>query len=614
MEFQRLKDKLGTRSLPSSEVEFRGIEGRLIGEEGRGVPAIIRMVNHTRLDCLLGSTTGLRRGTVEAIHHARHRSAFGALLVDQPAMRNVLADLAIESEAATVTAMRVARSYDEPDDAERAFRRFATAVAKYWVSKRAAAHAAEALECLGGNGFVEESGLPLLYRDAPLNSIWEGSGNVAALDVLRAIVKEPEGLPAFLDECELAAGADGRLDAHLARTRARVNRAFAGAEGVSPEQRLYESQFEARRVVEELAVGLQASLLVRHAPPAVADAFCAARLGGEGRPRVRHAARRRRRQGDRGSRAAGMSAITYEVTGRVARLTLDRPQRGNGITRELLTELERRVEQADLDPAVHVLLLAGNGKGFCGGYDLVQSAEGERGSSDPNASAGSPDDGFVSGSPLDPAVMAANHDPSSVWDPMVDYSMMSRNVRAFMTLLHCSKPVVCKVHGFCVAGGTDMALCSDLLVIAADAKIGYPPARVWGSPTTAMWAHRLGPQRAKRLLFTGDSLSGAEALEWGLAIEAPAPEQLDERTEALVARIAQMPLNQLQMMKLLVNQSLHAQGLHASQTLGTVFDGVARHTREGYAFQGRAARDGFRAAVRDRDEPFGDLGPSTFKG
>ncbi len=224
MEFQRLKDKLGTRSLPSSEVEFRGIEGRLIGDEGRGVPAIIRMVNHTRLDCLLGSATGLRRGTVEAIHHARHRAAFGAPLVDQPAMRNVLADLAIESEAATVTAMRVARSYDEQvDDAERAFRRFATAVAKYWVSKRAAAHAAEALECLGGNGFVEESGLPLLYRDAPLNSIWEGSGNVAALDVLRAIVKEPEGLPAFFDECELAAGADGRLDAHLALTRARVN-------------------------------------------------------------------------------------------------------------------------------------------------------------------------------------------------------------------------------------------------------------------------------------------------------------------------------------------------------------------------------------------------------
>ena len=279
MEFQRLKDKLGTRSLPSSEVEFRGAHGRLVGEEGRGVPAIIRMVNHTRLDCLLGSTTGLRRGTLEAIHHARHRSAFGARLVDQPAMRNVLADLAIESEAATVTALRVARSYDEPS--EGAFRRFATAVSKYWVSKRAAAHAAEALECLGGNGFVEESGMPLLYRDAPLNSIWEGSGNVAALDVLRAIVKEPDGLPAFLAECELAAGAEPRLDAHLTALRERVTATFAGGDGDSPEERLYAGQFSARRLVEDLAVALQASLLVRHAPAAVADAFCAGRLDGD---------------------------------------------------------------------------------------------------------------------------------------------------------------------------------------------------------------------------------------------------------------------------------------------------------------------------------------------
>jgi putative acyl-CoA dehydrogenase len=270
MEFQRLKDKLGTRSLPSSEVEFHGAQGRLIGEEGRGVPAIIRMVNHTRLDCLLGATTGLRRGTLEAIHHARHRSAFGALLVDQPAMRNVLADLAIESEAATAAAMRVARGYDEPDDA--AFRRFATAVMKYWVCKRAPAHAAEALECLGGNGFVEDSGMPLLYRDAPLNSIWEGSGNVAALDVLRAMVKEPAGLPAFLEECELAAGGDDRLDAHLQHVKHKAADVFADAD----------PQFHARGMVEDLAVALQASLLVRHAPPAVADAFCATRLAGDG--------------------------------------------------------------------------------------------------------------------------------------------------------------------------------------------------------------------------------------------------------------------------------------------------------------------------------------------
>ncbi|MEX2194994.1 MAG: crotonase/enoyl-CoA hydratase family protein [Thermoleophilaceae bacterium] len=297
--------------------------------------------------------------------------------------------------------------------------------------------------------------------------------------------------------------------------------------------------------------------------------------------------------------------LLYEVDGRVARLTLDRPERGNGITRGLVEDLAACVERADLDPAVHVLLLAGNGPGFCGGYDLVESAEG--GGRDSSSDA-------PPGSPLDPAVMAANHDPARTWDPMVDYSMMSRNVRAFMSLFHCGKPVVCKVHGFCVAGGTDMALCSDLLVIAEDAKIGYPPARVWGSPTTALWTHRIGVQRAKRLLFTGDSLSGREALEWGLAIEAPPASELDERTEALVERIARVPVNQLQMMKLLLNETVHAQGLHATQVLGTVFDGITRHTEEGYGFQRRAAEAGFKEAVRERDEPFGDLGRSTFKG
>ena len=279
MEFQRLKDKLGTRSLPSSEVEFRGVPGRLVGEEGRGVPAIIRMVNHTRLDCLLGSTATLRRGTLEAIHHARSRVAFGARLVEQPVMLNVLADLALESEAATAAALRVARSYDSPSEA--GFRRFATAVMKYWVCKRAPGHAAEALECLGGNGFVEDSGMPLLYRDAPLNSIWEGSGNVLALDVLRAMVREPSGLPAFMAECELAAGANRRLDAHLERVRADVQALFSGSG-----DRLYQSQFGARRIVGGLALALQGSLLVRHAPPEVADAFCAARLDGHAAGRV----------------------------------------------------------------------------------------------------------------------------------------------------------------------------------------------------------------------------------------------------------------------------------------------------------------------------------------
>jgi enoyl-CoA hydratase len=301
-------------------------------------------------------------------------------------------------------------------------------------------------------------------------------------------------------------------------------------------------------------------------------------------------------------------SMTYEVADRIARITLNRPRRGNGLTFELIAELAECVERADLDPRVHVMLLSGNGKGFCGGYDLHANAE-ALGEGELEATATAPP-----GSPLDPTVIAANHDPSATWDPMVDYAMMTRNVRAFMSLFHCGKPVVCKVHGFSVAGGTDMALCSDLLVIAADAKIGYPPARVWGSPTTSMWSARLGPQRAKRLLFTGDCLSGAEALEWGLAIEAPPPEQLDERTEILVARIARMPINQLRMMKLLVNQSLYAEGLHATQVIGTVFDGIARHTTEGYAFQRHAAQEGFREAVRARDEPFGDRGPSTFKG
>jgi enoyl-CoA hydratase len=313
--------------------------------------------------------------------------------------------------------------------------------------------------------------------------------------------------------------------------------------------------------------------------------------------------------------------VLYEVDDRLARLTLNRPERGNAITPQLIAELVECVRRADLDPDVRVLLLGGAGTGFCGGYDLFESAEGmgAQGAEDGGGNGGDTTgaDGRVeppAGSPLDPAVMAANHDPRGTWDPMVDYAMMSRNAQGFMSLFNCGKPVICKVHGFCVAGGTDMALCSDLLVIADDAKIGYPPARVWGSPTTSLWAHRIGAQRAKRLLFTGDSLSGAEAVEWGLAIEAPLAEQLDERAEALAQRIAQMPLNQLLMMKLLVNQTLYSQGLHASQVLGTVFDGIARHTAEGYAFQQDAAARGFRDAVRGRDDPFGDAGRSTFKG
>jgi putative acyl-CoA dehydrogenase len=278
MEFQRLKDKLGGRSLASSEVELRGVRAQLLGEQGRGVRTIIRMVNHTRLDCTLGAAAGYRRGVIEAIHHARHRSAFGALLVDQPAMRNVLADLAIDSEAACASALRVARSYDEADQED--FRRFATAVMKYWVTKRAPAHAAEALECVGGNGFVEESRMPLLYRGAPVNSIWEGSGNVAALDVLRALIRQPHAVEAFLAECEQAVGADELLDSHLASVRSRVEQLILGGAGNgSHRQTLQDTEFNVRGLVEDLALALQGSLLVRHAPAPVADAFCAGRIG-----------------------------------------------------------------------------------------------------------------------------------------------------------------------------------------------------------------------------------------------------------------------------------------------------------------------------------------------
>ncbi|MFO0612021.1 MAG: crotonase/enoyl-CoA hydratase family protein [Polyangiaceae bacterium] len=305
------------------------------------------------------------------------------------------------------------------------------------------------------------------------------------------------------------------------------------------------------------------------------------------------------------SKPAKLATLTYEVTGRIARITLNRPKRGNGITMDMPRELAACVERANLDPAVHVIALSGNGTGFCGGYDLVESAEAlalDRAEAPPP------------GSPLDPRVQLENHAPNSAWDPTVDYAMMSRNVRGFMSLFHGEKPVVCKVHGFCVAGGTDMALCSDLLVIADDAKIGYPPARVWGAPTTALWIYRIGLEKAKRLLFTGDCLSGKEAKEWGLAIESAPAAELDARFEALLARIARMPINQLVMMKLMLNQTIMAQGLHTTQLLGTLFDGITRHTKEGYAFQQRAAEAGFKQAVRERDEPFGDFGLSTYKG
>jgi enoyl-CoA hydratase len=295
-----------------------------------------------------------------------------------------------------------------------------------------------------------------------------------------------------------------------------------------------------------------------------------------------------------------LETLTYEVTGRIARITLNRPERGNGITLEMPRELADCVERANLDPEVHVIALAGNGSGFCGGYDLVASAEGDmEGVASPEA---------PPGSPLDPMVQAGNHDPDGTWDPVVDYQMMSRNLRGFMSLFHSEKPTVCKVHGFCIAGGTDMALCSDLIVAEDRAKIGYPPARVWGVPTSALWAFRIGPARAKRLLLTGDSIDGTTAVEWGLASEAAPAAELDGRFKALLERVARVPINQLVMHKLLINQALYAQGLQATQSLGVFFDGIARHTPEGFAFQRRAAEAGFKEAVRERDEPFGDFG------
>ncbi len=267
---QRLKDKLGNRSNASSEIELHGAWAQIVGEPGRGVPTIIEMVGHTRLDCVIGTAAGMRWGVANATWHAAHRSAFGRRLAEQPLMRNVLADLCVESEAATALAMRLARAYDEAEHDEHArhLKRLATAVGKYWVCKRGPGHAFEALECLGGNGYVEESGMPRLYREMPLASIWEGSGNVMALDVLRALSRSPEVLDAFLDEVDEAAGADPRLDAYSAALRDE----FADLEAI--EQR-------ARRVVERMALALQGSLLVRHAPAPVADAFCASRLAGD---------------------------------------------------------------------------------------------------------------------------------------------------------------------------------------------------------------------------------------------------------------------------------------------------------------------------------------------
>ena len=278
---ERLKDKLGNRSNASSEIELDAAWGTLLGEEGAGVATIIRMVNHTRLDCVIGVTGQMRAGLTQAIHHTRHRSAFGKLLVDQPLMRQVLADLAVESEAATLTMLRLAAAYDAGDDV---FSRLATAVGKYWCCKRTPMFAAEALECFGGNGYVETGPMARLFRESPLNGIWEGSGNVIALDVLRAITREPDSLTALLTEIETATGADSRFDRFVADLHAELAQLGDG-----------DPQAKARRLTERLALALQGSLLLRYS--IAAGRRCVLRFapGRSRRADVRRPARRRRR-------------------------------------------------------------------------------------------------------------------------------------------------------------------------------------------------------------------------------------------------------------------------------------------------------------------------------
>jgi enoyl-CoA hydratase len=268
--------------------------------------------------------------------------------------------------------------------------------------------------------------------------------------------------------------------------------------------------------------------------------------------------------------------VRYDLHGAVATLTLHRPERLNAITDELASDLRAALDEAEGDDAVRVIRLKGAGRAFCAGYDIEWGAQ-------------------------------AMQDEGATWDPMGDYRMMSRFVGTYMRLWRSPKPVVAQVHGFCVGGGTDFALCSDQIVCADECRIGYPPARVWGSPTTAMWVYRLGLERAKRLLLTGDALDGRTAVAWGLASESHPEVELDAKALEHAERIAQLPANQLQMMKLLVNQAIEQMGLHTTQLIGTLLDGAARHTPEGVAFTDRAAED-VRAAVAERDEPFGDYG------
>jgi len=274
-------------------------------------------------------------------------------------------------------------------------------------------------------------------------------------------------------------------------------------------------------------------------------------------------------------------AIDYSTGDRIARIVLNRPERLNAINAALISGLREAVAAANADGGVRVIVLSGAGRAFCAGYDLDWGTKGED---------------------------AAQRAMGGVWDPVRDYTGMSRNVRAFMSLWESPKPVIAQVHGWCVGGGTDMALCSDVIYVAEDAQIGYPPARVWGEPTTVMWIYRLGLEHAKRLMLSGEALSGAEAARLGLASRAVPADELPAVADEFARRLATIPLNQLAMSKLLVNQAYENMGLRTTQLIGTVFDGIARHTPEGIAWRDMAMRDGFREAVRRRDAPFGDYG------
>ncbi|MGH7819856.1 MAG: crotonase/enoyl-CoA hydratase family protein [Candidatus Binatia bacterium] len=273
--------------------------------------------------------------------------------------------------------------------------------------------------------------------------------------------------------------------------------------------------------------------------------------------------------------------LRYEVDGRLARITLNRPERLNAINRPMPGEISAAVARANEDRAVHVIVLRGAGRAFCAGYDLDWGTK-------------------VSNE--------ARSREQGVWDPVADWRMMSANVRAYMSLWESPKPVVAGIHGFCVGGGTDLVLCADQIIAADDVRFGYPPSRVWGTPTTALWVYRVGLERAKRLLLTGDAIDGKEAARIGLVGKSVPPERLGEEVEALARRMAMLPVNQLTMLKLLVNQTFENMGLRTTQLVGTLFDGAARHTPEGVEWLELAEKAGFRAAVRRRDEPFGDYG------